>query len=109
MGCDYFIKNILEITLEKESINITLDEMKCYFQEVDSFELNSDCSDYESEEFYTNKYLSTKSYKNIEIYNNTRGWKNDALREKYKSILDSNYIDLKNVINIVKKQIRFFR
>ena len=97
MGCDYYIKNILEVICTTEIINITLDEMKCYFKETDSFEFNS--GDYES--FYNSK--------NIEIYNNSSGWKNDKLQNKYECIciLDSNAIDLKNVLTIMKKQFRY--
>lgn len=107
MGCDYYIKNILEVICTTEIINITLDEMKCYFKETDSFEFNSDCSDGDYESFYNSKYLSTESYKNIKIYNNSSGWKNDKLQNKYECILDSNAIDLKNVLTIMKKQVRY--
>jgi hypothetical protein len=107
MGCDYIIKNILEVTFATGMIKLTLDEMRCYFKDTDSFEFNSDCSDYDSDSFLNSKYLSTESYKNVEIYNNTSSWKNDKLREKYQYLLDSSDIDLKNVLNIIKKQVRY--
>ena len=76
MGYDYIIRNILEVHFESGILNMTMDEAKCCFENSDSFEVNSDCSDFDSSEYLENKYLSTKSYKQLEIYNKTNGWKN---------------------------------
>lgn len=109
MGHDYIIKNILEVVFKTGKMNITLEEMKCYFKETDAFEVNSDCSDYDSDDFYNKKYLSTESYGKLEIYNESIGWRNEKIKNKHSDLLLENDVDLKNVISIVKKQIRYMR
>ncbi len=109
MGHDYIIKNILEVVFTTGKMNITLEEIGCYFKETDTFEANSDCSDYDSDDFYNKKYLSSESYIKLEIYNEAIGWRNEKIKTKYSDLLLENDVDLKNVISIVKKQIRYLR
>ena len=108
MGYDYIIKNILEVVFRTGKMNITLDEMKCYFKETDTFEVNSDCSDYDSDDFRNKKYLST-DYRKVEIYNESIGWRNEKIKNKHSDLLLENDVDLENVISIVKKQVRYLR
>ena len=108
MGHDYIIKNILEVVFKTGKMNITLDEKKCYFNENDLYEVNSDCSDYDSDDFRNKKYLTT-DYRKVEIYNEAIGWRNESVKNKYSDLIDENDIDLKIVISVIKKQIRYLR
>lgn len=89
------VRNILEVNFKSGKTNIKLNETK-----IDSsFEINSDCSDNDSNDF--------NKYKSIEIYSNENGWKNAQIKNKYEYVLEYNDIDLSVVMSVVKRQTRF--
>jgi hypothetical protein len=116
MGCDYFIIKQLEIThinsydLENDITCIELDRERCYF--------NDESDSYDSDDTFDNEYMNSRfdrkyskylqvNYKPRILFQNGK-WKNENVENKYKKMIRDKIGD-DIIINIIKKEVRYFR